>query len=48
MVASVSDCACTRTLPWPRWLVQAFGIAAAFHQAAGELIDDDHLIIADD
>ena len=29
-------------------LVQAFGIAAAFHHAAGEFVDDDHLVVLDD
>ncbi len=29
-------------------LVQAFGIAAAGHHAAGELVDDDDLAVADD
>ncbi len=29
-------------------LMQAFGIAAARHHAAGELVDDDDLVIADD
>ncbi len=29
-------------------LVQAFGIAAALHHAAGELVDDDDLVVADD
>jgi NAD(P)H-hydrate repair Nnr-like enzyme with NAD(P)H-hydrate dehydratase domain len=29
-------------------LMQAFGEAAARHHAAGELVDDDHLAIADD
>ena len=28
-------------------LVQAFRVAAALHHAAGELVDDDHLILAD-
>ena len=49
MVASVSD---------SRWtldaflgldgLVQAFGVAPAVHQAAGELVDDDDLAVFDD
>ena len=29
-------------------LVQAFGIAPALHHAAGELVDDDDLVVADD
>ena len=29
-------------------LVQPFGIAAALHHAAGELVDDDHLVVLDD
>ena len=29
-------------------LVQAFGIAAARHHAAGELVDDHHFVVADD
>ena len=29
-------------------LVQAFGIAAAFHHAAGEFVDDDDLVVLDD
>ncbi len=29
-------------------LVQAFRIAPALHHAAGELVDDDHLVVADD
>ena len=29
-------------------LVQAFGVAAALHHAAGELVDDDHLVVLDD
>ena len=29
-------------------LVQAFGIAPAFHHAAGELVDDDDLVVLDD
>ncbi len=29
-------------------LVQAFGVAAAFHHAAGELVDDDDLVLAHD
>ena len=29
-------------------LVQAFGIAAALHHAAGELVDDDDFVVADD
>ena len=29
-------------------LVQAFGIAAAFHHAAGEFVDDDDLAVPDD
>ena len=29
-------------------LVQALRIAAAFHHAAGELVDDDHLVVLDD
>jgi len=29
-------------------LVQAFGIAAALHHAAGEFVDDDDLVVADD
>ena len=29
-------------------LVQAFGIAPALHHAAGELVDDDHLVVLDD
>ncbi len=28
--------------------MQAFGIAAAFHHAAGELVDDDDLVVLDD
>ncbi len=29
-------------------LVQALGVAAALHHAAGELVDDHHLVVADD
>ena len=29
-------------------LVQSFGIAPALHHAAGELVDDDHLVVLDD
>ncbi len=29
-------------------LMQAFRVAAALHHAAGELVDDDHLVVADD
>ena len=29
-------------------LVQAFGVAPALHHAAGELVDDDHLVVLDD
>ena len=29
-------------------LVQAFGIAPARHHAAGELVDDDDLVVLDD
>ncbi len=29
-------------------LMEPFGIAAAFHQATGELVDDDDLAVADD
>ena len=29
-------------------LVQAFRVAPALHHAAGELVDDDHLVVLDD
>ena len=45
MVASVLLSFGRSRLPWPRWPDAALVVAAAQHQAAGELVDDDDLAV---